>query len=91
MMVQGNLFTPLTHMKNVGGNIINILGFQIYDPIAFPIEKAMNAMGIPSKVDRSFSLNAYFQAYQSMIKSFPKTTLEQVKGYDCFQTDRIYL
>mgnify|MGYP003639254586 FL=1 len=82
MMVQGNLFTPLTHMKNVGGNIINILGFQIYDPIAFPIEKAMNAMGIPSKVDRSFSLNAYFQAYQSMIKSFPKTTLEQVKGYD---------
>ena len=82
MMVQGNLFTPLTHARNLGGNTINVLAFQVYDPLSIPIEKLINAVGIPSKNPRSFTMNAYLQALGKMLTAFPKSTRDQIKGVD---------
>ena len=82
MMVQGNLFTPLTHARNLGGNAINVLAFQVYDPVSMPIEKLLNVMGVPSKNPRAFSLNGYLQAYLNMGIAFPKSALDQIKGVD---------
>ena len=82
MMVQGNLFTPLTHARNLGGNAINVLAFQVYDPVSMPIEKLLNVMGVPSKNPRAFSLNGYLQSYLNMGIAFPKSALDQIKGVD---------